>query len=156
MSLWFNENTGDLKHADNSEATFELERAGYRKVMSANFARYFHFFVLKSRRTGKYILKYISKFYSYQLSYINPENYEFYEDYEADMRKYNLLRKIDRSWVAAHAMLHDPQYLHRKLLKVIKRKKDIPSDALNFALSLLPPDLRRDVEAQLIAKAFKQ
>ena len=155
MALWFNRDTGDLQFAYNAYEGKLLRRAGYRRVMTNRAARYFLFFPLKSRKTGKYTLEIINKDNPHHYPLINPENYEYYEDYIRDVKNLELLRKIDYRWAVAYKMLHDPQLLYEKLLKAIKRGKNIPWPALDFALSLLPPSLRRDVETQLIAKAFK-
>ena len=156
MGLWFNDNTGDLKYAYNSKTALELKRAGYWKVMSTQRARFFHFFVLKTRVDGKYVLEIINKDNPHHYPIINPANYEYFEDYFEDIRKLKLLREIDFRWTVAGAMLHNPQLLYEKLLKAIKRGKNISRPAFDFALSLLSPEQRQEIETKLIAKAFKQ
>ena len=155
MGLWFNEDTGDLKYAYSSKVALKLRRLGYRKVMDTQYARLFYFFVLKTR-DGKHVLQIVNKDNPHYYPLINPENYEYYEDFAQDVMHLNLLREIDFRWAVAYKMLHDSNFLYEKLLKAIKRGKNISRPALDFALSLLPPEQRREIETKLIAKAFKQ
>jgi len=156
MVLWFNQDTGDLQFAHNPHEDKLLRRAGYRKIMTNRDARYFYFFPLKSRKTGKYTLEIISINNPHHYPFVNPKNYEYYEDYICDVKKLELLHKIDYRWKIAYKMLRDPELLYERLLKAIRRRRDIPQDALDFAFSLLPPDLRHDVEIKLIAKTLKR
>ena len=155
MGLWFNENTGKIKNAFDASSV-SMKRAGFRRIMNTEYSRFFHFFSLKSRKTGKYILIIIRKDNPHHYPLINPKDYEYFEDYFEDVENLQLLREIDFQWASAYKMLHDSSFLYEKLLKAIRQGKYISRPALNFALSLLSPKQRWEIETRLIAKAFKQ